>query len=111
MASPWWSGPCRSELPAIEKIYREYGEDVHFLMVDLTDGARETVDKAKAFVKEAGYTFPVYFDEGLGAANAYAVYSIPLTLLINADGTLANKHLGAMSEAKLTEYVTGLLAK
>ena len=41
-----WCGPCRSEMPDFQKKYLELGEDVQFLMINMTDGARETVESA-----------------------------------------------------------------
>lgn len=75
----------------------------------LTDGTRETADNTKAFVSEYGYTFPVYYDNDASAAMAYQISSIPLTLLIDADGNVVNRHLGAMDEATLRSYIEVLL--
>ena len=57
-----WCGPCQSEMDDFEQAYQELGEDVQFLMVNMTDGSRETLDTAVGFVAEKGYTFPVYYD-------------------------------------------------
>lgn len=100
-----WCGPCKSELPAFDKAYAEYGDDVAFLMVNLTDGQRETVEGVKAFVEEGGYSFPVYYDTTYSASSAYGVYSIPMTLLIDADGLLVGGQVGAVSESSLMSAV------
>ena len=41
-----WCPPCKAEMPDFEAAYQKYGDDVVFLMVNLTDGRRETVDTA-----------------------------------------------------------------
>lgn len=105
-----WCGPCKSELPAFEAMYAEYGEDMVFLMVNVTDGARDTIDGAKAFIEENSYTFPVYFDTTLSAAQTYGAYSIPLTVFVLADGTLAGGYRGAISEDLLKEAIEITLA-
>ncbi|MBQ7284234.1 MAG: TlpA family protein disulfide reductase, partial [Oscillospiraceae bacterium] len=64
----------------------EYGEEIHFLMVNVTDGGRETVDTAKEFIAGTDFTFPVYFDTELDASYTYNVYSLPTTLFIDAEG-------------------------
>ena len=104
-----WCGPCKSELPAFDKAYAEYGEDVEFLMVNLTDGQRETVDGVREFVADGGYVFPVYYDTQSSAATAYGVYSIPMTVLVDAEGNLVGGQVGAVSEESLL-LVAGSLA-
>ena len=83
-----WCGPCKKEMPDFEEIYKEYGEDVHFVMVNLTDGAQETMKTATTFLDGSGYTFPVYYDKDTDAAYTYQVYGIPVTYFINAEGHL-----------------------
>jgi len=92
-----WCGPCKSEMPAFQAAWEQYGEDVHFLMVDMTDGARETIEVAKAFIQQQGYTFPVYFDKDNNAAIEYAVMSIPATYLIDEEGILVGQARGALN--------------
>jgi peroxiredoxin len=72
-----WCESCKKEMDTFQKIYEEMGEDVTFVMVDMTDGSRETTEKAKDFIAEKGYTFPVFFDSDQSAADAYSVRSIP----------------------------------
>ena len=49
-----WCGPCKMELPDFQETYDELGGDVQFLIVNLTDGSRETVETASAYLKEQG---------------------------------------------------------
>ncbi|MHC1694711.1 MAG: TlpA family protein disulfide reductase [Eubacteriales bacterium] len=93
-----WCPPCKDELPDFEKLYKEMGEDIVFLMVNLTDGQRETLDKAKDFISDEGYTFPVYFDTKQDAANNYGISSIPLTLFVDSEGYVIAGHEGQMDE-------------
>jgi thiol-disulfide isomerase/thioredoxin len=75
-----WCGPCKMELPYFNEAYLECGDEVEFVMVNLTDGFRETVKGVRKFMSDNGYEFPVHFDaEGDGAAT-YGAYSIPLTV-------------------------------
>ncbi|MDR0889799.1 MAG: TlpA family protein disulfide reductase [Oscillospiraceae bacterium] len=104
-----WCGPCLSELPAFDLAYQSYGDEIVFLMVNLTDGYSETVSGVTAFVQENGYSFPVYFDTQYEGAESYNVSSIPLTVLIDKDGNLYQSHLGAMREETLRTYIGNLL--
>ena len=96
-----WCGPCRSEMPDFNAAWAEYGSEINFLMVNMTDGSRETVESALEFVAEQGYSFPVYFDTALDAAATYAVYGIPRTYFIAADGTLVAHAAGMLDAATL----------
>lgn len=100
-----WCPPCRSELPAFDKLYRQYGNEVSFMMIDLTDGYRETVEGVKKFISDNGYTFPVYYDTEGSAAEAYNVSSIPFTVAVGRNGNIVGTHLGAMSEAALEKLI------
>ena len=91
-----WCGPCKREMPEFQAAFEELGEDIAFLMVNMTDGSRETVDTASSFVEEAGYTFPVYYDQDMDAASAYGAYSLPTTYFIDADGFVIARAAGAI---------------
>lgn len=96
-----WCGPCKSEMPDFDAAYAEYGENIHFLIVNMTDGYQETVESAKEFIAESGYSFPVYFDTDLEAAKAYSVYSIPTTYFLDKDGYIIAQGRGALDAETL----------
>ncbi|MBR3753230.1 MAG: TlpA family protein disulfide reductase [Ruminiclostridium sp.] len=81
-----WCGPCRSEMADFQEKYETLGEEVQFLMVNCTDGSRETVETAAAFIADQGYTFPVFYDTAADGAMTYGAYSLPMTFFINAEG-------------------------
>ena len=91
-----WCGPCQSEMPDFHEKYLELGDEIQFLMVNATDGSRETVETASAFVEENAYTFPVLYDTQSLAAYAYGAYSLPSTFFIDADGNLVARAAGAI---------------
>ena len=92
-----WCGPCKSEMPAFQALYEEYGDEIHFLFVNVTDGFRETVETASEFIAETGYTFPVYYDTvNQNAAITYGAYSIPKTYFFDAEGHGIAQRTGAM---------------
>lgn len=92
-----WCGPCQSEMPDFQEKFLALGEEIHFLMVNMTDGDRETVEKASAFIAEKQYTFPVFYDTAYDAATTYRVYSLPTTYFINADGHVIANATGAIN--------------
>ena len=100
-----WCGPCKSEMPDFEEAYKTYKEDVNFLMVNMTDGGRETVETAQEYIKGQGYAFPVYFDTSQDAAVTYGVTSIPSTYFIDSNGYAVAYAQGAITSDVL---MTGL---
>ena len=95
-------------MPAFDELYKEYGKDIEFMMIDLTDGERDTVTSVKAFLEEKGYSFPVYYDTDMDAAAAYGVSSIPMTVFIDENGNLLNYKVGAISEEDLKAQLEGM---
>ena len=103
-----WCPPCKAELPYFQEAYEEYGKEIQFMMVDLLDGSRETNATAAQFLKETGYTFPVFYDRDGSASYTYEIYSIPVTLGVTAEGELKYTKIGSMSQSDLEEIVAGV---
>lgn len=106
-----WCSPCKSELPAFDAMYEKYNDKVVFMMINLTDGYNETVNGVKEFVSDGGYSFPVYYDIKYEASNIYGIRSIPETIFINADGSLYETRIGAMSEKALENYIKQMIGE
>lgn len=104
-----WCGPCKSELPAFDKAAAEYADKVTFMLINLTDGQRETPDGVKEFMEDNGYTFPVYFDTEYSAAIPYGANSIPLTYFVTSNGEVVGGYRGAMPEETLYDSLEQLL--
>lgn len=105
-----WCGPCKMEMPDFDEKYQAYGDQVQFLMVNLTDGSQETVETASAFIAERGYTFPVYFDTDMAGAIAYGVNAVPVTYFIDAEGNFAAWQQGVLSADTLQQGIDLLLS-
>jgi thiol-disulfide isomerase/thioredoxin len=100
-----WCPPCKAELSDFEEASKKYAGKVTFLMVNLTDGQRETVAIAKSFVESAGYTFPVYYDTAYEASMTFGIRSIPQTFFIDAAGTPVASATGMISASQLEEGI------
>ena len=96
-----WCGPCQGEMPDFHEKYLELGEDIQFLMINMTDGSRETVERASDFIAEREYTFPVFYDTQSSAAMTYSVYSLPTTYFIDAQGYVIAQATGAIDAETL----------
>ena len=96
-----WCPPCRGEMLEFNLVYEDIGQDVRFMMIDLTDGQRETVALASEYVQKQGFSFPVYFDVNGDAAVTYGITSIPTTVFIDKDGYIVTGAMGAIDEELL----------
>lgn len=96
-----WCGPCVREMPAFEKLYGEYGEDVAILAVN----CMESEDIVKAFQEENGYTFPIACDPEGDISLKYPSQGIPYTLVIDKEGIIQKIYVGAAdAETQYLEY-------
>ena len=100
-----WCGPCKSEMGDFNEAYLELGEEIQFLMVNMTDGSRETVEVASSFVTDSGYEFPVLYDVNMEAAYTYGVTSLPTTYFLDSKGHLVAYGMGAMSKDTLLQGI------
>jgi len=100
-----WCGPCKMEMPDFNEKSQALEGEVQFLMINMTDGGRETVESASAFIEEQGYTFPVFFDTTSEAAYTYGAYSLPTTFFIDADGNAVAQATGAIGADVLQQGI------
>lgn len=106
-----WCGPCRSEMPAIQKLYGSIDKDkVAFVMLSLDKDTQ--LEKVKAFVSSRSFTFPVFMPSGY-LADQLQVPSIPTTFVITKDGIIDLKEVGMKNynTTKFKKYLEGLAAK
>ena len=84
-------------MPDFNDVFDEFKDEVHFMMINLVDGSRETRQSGEAYITEHGYTFPVYFDTEQSAARAYGIRALPTTMFIDAEGNIVTWAEGALS--------------
>ena len=105
-----WCPPCKQEMPDFEAAYKKYGSDIQFMMVNMTDGGRETIATAEKYIASQGYSFPVYFDTKQEAAIEYGVSAIPTTYFINAQGHIIAYAAGAITAQHLEQGISMMQA-
>lgn len=86
-----WCPPCRAEMPTIQSIYDKLKNQPNlvFILISLD----EDTTKAKKFIKEEGFNFPVYFINGY-LPQIYNIGTIPSTFIISKEGTIVAKRAG-----------------
>lgn len=90
-----WCVPCKKEMPDFHEKYLEYGDEVQFLMVNVT--GYDTMKDIQAYLNETGYTFPVLYDVDLDAVETYKIDGYPTTLFIDAEGYIIARFRGTIS--------------
>lgn len=104
-----WCGPCQEEMPYFEEAIKEYGNDVEILMVNLTDGKRETKERALKFLEDNNLEMKVVFDKELSAANTYNIMGIPRTIFINKAGEITYDREGLIDKNTLFDNIKKII--
>ena len=87
-----WCGPCRVEMPSMEKLWQRFKEEAFVILaVDFREGKEEV----SSFMKDYGLTFPVLLDSGGEAANNYRIRGFPTTYLVDSEEMIVGGALGA----------------
>ena len=88
-----WCGPCRIEMPSIQKMYDKVDkEKIVFIMLAVDE--RKDFEKVTKFINEKEYTFPVYVPHEF-LPDQLMVRVIPTTFVIDSKGKIASKESGA----------------
>ncbi len=100
-----WCVPCRAEAPTLEAVWSHLKDGpVVFLGVDQQD----SLEKAQAFLKETGVSYPTGADNGIVAA--YGIQGLPTTIVVDQHGNIANRTLASIDGNTLQALVQKLLS-
>ena len=102
-----WCAPCRSETPALEKLYRqERARGLVVVGVDQGDSA----DAARDFVRALHLTYPIWLDDEQRYGRSYAAVGLPTSLVVAPDGRIVRGIDGELTLAQMHEAVDDLLS-
>ena len=99
-----WCGPCRNEMPDIQKLYEEYaarGDEAEVVILGVAGpgiGQEGSAEDIAAFMEENGYTYPVLMDESSEMFMQYGISAFPTTFMIDKDGNVYGYVPGQMTE-------------
>lgn len=105
-----WCPPCKEEMPFFQEATNAYSsDDIEILMINLTDGMRETKETALNYMKENNYSMNVMFDIEFSAAEAYRINSIPRTMFVDKDGYISGEYSGMINKNVLNDNIEKLI--
>jgi cytochrome c biogenesis protein CcmG, thiol:disulfide interchange protein DsbE len=88
-----WCAPCRVEIPELQALHEEHsGRGLK--VVGVTVDSRAAIDDVHQFIQEFGMTYDVWWDPDHTVLNRFGGAGVPLTVLIDGEGTIAWRHLG-----------------
>jgi peroxiredoxin len=86
-----WCPPCRDEMPALNKLYRDSKDRGLVVIAVSTDRSASPV---KDFLGKNPLDFPVLMDPGSKVARQFKVFSLPTTFLLDRNGAIVQRYLG-----------------
>lgn len=95
-----WCGPCRRELPTIEKLRAEFAGKVAFFGVNDEDSGT-----VREFLKKNHYELAVLMDGKRQVHRQYGVSAIPTLLIIDRQGVIREHFIGSRTEASLRKAI------
>jgi peroxiredoxin len=86
-----WCGPCREEMPGMERLYRVH-EDKGFVV--LAVNMEESAKTVRPFVQQLKLSFPIVLDTEGAVTRDYGVRALPVSFLVGRDGNIRWRAIG-----------------
>ena len=86
-----WCGPCKEEMPALDRLSRQFAEKDVAVLTITNDPERRGIEH---FMKQVGSTLPVLLDEQRDVSLAFMVRGLPTTVFIGKNGTILGRAVG-----------------
>lgn len=107
-----WCGPCRKEAPALARVFNETnGAGVRFVGINVRDNDAA----ARAFTRELHIGYPSLVDDDaqlmLALARTIPISAVPATVVVDRQGRIAARVIGAVTYATLHGLVADTLAE
>lgn len=100
-----WCAPCRLEMPEMQQFYEEHQDEVEIIAVNVEPDE----EKARKYVKENDFTYPILLDKKMKISDDYAVFALPTTYFIGTDGKIQEpKKTGPMTHDFMVDMLNSL---
>lgn len=104
-----WCPPCKKEMPDIENIYKEYGENKKDVIILGINSEKE--NEVKKFLKDRGYTFPTVIDENSEVMRKYFIQAFPTSFVIDKEGNVYGYVMGGLTKEQIKQVIEEVLKK
>jgi thiol-disulfide isomerase/thioredoxin len=97
-----WCGPCRAEMPILDKVaqrYRDRGLIVVGVNTDDDEG------NALPWITAHNIHYPIVFDDARAAGNHYKIQNLPTLILVSREGKVLAVRVGMTDAAELESLV------
>jgi len=101
-----WCPSCRSEMTALEPVYRQYHDRG---LVILAVNVMQPAETVRPFVKQLGISYDVLLDAQGEVTRQYQVMALPATYIIDRKGTIRTRILGESTPETFTKEIADLL--
>lgn len=89
-----WCGPCRVEMPSIQRLYERYRER-GFVVLAVSVDAAHARPAIEQFVEEHGLTFPILHDPESRIGDLFRTRGVPETVIFDGEGTIVKRFSGS----------------
>jgi len=82
-----WCSYCKVEMPHLQAIYNESGEQIEILTINV--GMNDSITNIERFFQSEGFNLPTVFDQKGAITSSYGVVGTPYHVLIDKQGNIA----------------------
>ncbi|MFW6075685.1 MAG: TlpA family protein disulfide reductase [Chloroflexota bacterium] len=101
-----WCSFCKEEMPDMQRVSDEYGDDLVVIGVN----AGDPVDVGERFVESVGVTYLRLYDGDLEVTEGYNVQAMPTSYFISADGEIVDHSFGFLFHEQMVEKVEATIS-
>lgn len=101
-----WCGPCRKEMPLLTEAHARFGDQIQFVGLNTADSP--TV--AAGFLEKYDVRYPQLADSNNVLLERLRIPGLPVTLILDADGTVLERHIGPFEGSELDDLLSDLVA-
>lgn len=103
-----WCIPCRDEMPTIEALHQEYGDD-GLIVLSVNGTRQDALSDVEQLIGDMGLSFPVLLDQREDVYNSYRILFMPTSFFIDAHGIIQDIVLGSTNEEGFRSRVEKLV--